>query len=64
MTMEALENRLMKTILCYGDSNTWGYPPVADLIVSSDIDGVHFELDQHRTLGLAVAEEVRRIVGK
>jgi lysophospholipase L1-like esterase len=31
----------------------------ADIIVSSDIDGIHFEADEHRKLGQAVADRVR-----
>jgi lysophospholipase L1-like esterase len=34
----------------------------ADIIVSSDIDGIHFEADEHRKLGLAVADKVREIL--
>ena len=33
------------------------------VIVSSDLDGIHFEADQHHKLGLAVAEKVRTILG-
>ena len=33
------------------------------MIRSSDVDGVHFERDDHRALGKAVAEEVKRILG-
>lgn len=31
------------------------------VIVSSDLDGIHFEAAEHRKLGLAVAAEVRRL---
>jgi lysophospholipase L1-like esterase len=34
----------------------------SEVIVSSDVDGVHFELDQHRRLGEAVAAIVRRLL--
>jgi lysophospholipase L1-like esterase len=33
----------------------------AEAIVSSDIDGVHLELSEHRKLGQAVAEAVRKV---
>jgi lysophospholipase L1-like esterase len=33
-----------------------------DVITSSDIDGVHFDLDQHRLLGEALAAKVQRIL--
>ncbi len=33
------------------------------VIVSSDIDGIHFEVDEHRKLGEAVAAKVRELVG-
>ena len=32
------------------------------VIVSSDLDGIHFEADQHRKLGQAVASRVREIL--
>jgi lysophospholipase L1-like esterase len=32
-------------------------------IVSSDLDGIHFEADQHEKLGLAVAGKVRALLG-
>jgi hypothetical protein len=34
----------------------------AQIIVSSDLDGIHFEADQHRKLSLAVAARVREIL--
>jgi lysophospholipase L1-like esterase len=34
----------------------------ADIIVSSDIDGIHFEADEHRKLGQAVADRVRGMI--
>ena len=43
----------------------WHDVPLLDageVIVSSDRDGIHFEADQHRNLGLAVAREVRRLL--
>jgi lysophospholipase L1-like esterase len=33
------------------------------VIVSSDLDGIHFEAGEHRKLGLAVADKVRALVG-
>ena len=33
-----------------------------EVIVSSPIDGIHWESDQHTRLGLAVAEKVREIL--
>jgi hypothetical protein len=35
----------------------------AEVIVSSDIDGIHFEVEEHRKLGEAVAAHVREILG-
>ena len=35
----------------------------AQVIVSSPLDGIHLEADQHRKLGLAVAARVREILG-
>ncbi|MEA2530751.1 MAG: hypothetical protein QOG89_2395, partial [Thermomicrobiales bacterium] len=34
-----------------------------DVIRSSDLDGIHFEADEHRKLGEAVAGEVKRLLG-
>lgn len=33
------------------------------VIRSSDLDGIHFEAEEHHRLGLAVADEARRILG-
>ena len=33
------------------------------IVVSSDLDGIHFEAAEHRKLGIAVAAEVRRLLG-
>src|SRR4030095_15934985 len=35
----------------------------SEVIVSSDVDGIHFEADDHRKLGEAVARQVRRLFG-
>ena len=35
----------------------------SQIIVSSDIDGVHFELSEHRKLGRAVSDRVRQLLG-
>jgi lysophospholipase L1-like esterase len=35
----------------------------AEFIVSSDVDGIHFEANAHRKLGQAVADKVRRMLG-
>jgi lysophospholipase L1-like esterase len=34
-----------------------------DVIVSSDVDGIHFDVGEHRKLGLAVAQKVKSILG-
>ena len=34
----------------------------SEVIVSSDIDGIHFEVGEHQKLGKAVADQVRRIL--
>jgi lysophospholipase L1-like esterase len=36
----------------------------SEVIGSSDVDGVHFEADQHRKLGEAVAKRVRQLLGE
>jgi hypothetical protein len=33
------------------------------VIVSSPVDGIHFDPEEHAKLGKAVAAEVRRIIG-
>jgi lysophospholipase L1-like esterase len=35
----------------------------SQVIVSSDLDGIHFEVGEHRQLGLAVAARVREMLG-
>ena len=35
-----------------------------DVIVSSVLDGIHFEVDEHRKLGEAVAAKVRELLEK
>jgi lysophospholipase L1-like esterase len=34
---------------------------ISDVIVSSDIDGIHFEAEEHRKLGETVASIVKKI---
>jgi len=34
----------------------------SEVIVSSDVDGIHFESDEHQKLGEAVAGQVRRLL--
>jgi len=34
----------------------------SEVIVSSDVDGIHFEAEEHRKLGEAVAGQVRRLL--
>ena len=34
----------------------------SQVIVSSHLDGIHFEIDEHRKLGLAVADKVKQIL--
>ena len=35
----------------------------SEVIVSSPVDGVHFDVEEHEKLGIAVAEKVREILG-
>lgn len=35
----------------------------SEVIVSSDIDGIHFDVEEHKKLGLAVAARIREILG-
>jgi len=39
------------------------YFDAGSVIVSSEKDGIHFDADEHRKLGEALADEVRRLVG-
>ena len=34
----------------------------SEVIISSDIDGIHFEASEHQKLGEAVADQVRKIL--
>jgi lysophospholipase L1-like esterase len=49
--------RVTKTYGCH-------FLDTAQIIVSSNLDGIHLEADQHRKLGLAVAARVREILKK
>ncbi len=40
-----------------------GFLDAGQVIVSSDLDGIHFEAGEHAKLGRAVAEQVKRICG-
>lgn len=46
-------------------ATSWGceFLDAGDVIVSSDLDGVHFEASEHQKLGWAVAEVVRKMLG-
>lgn len=44
----------------------WHHLPFFDagaVIVSSGKDGIHFDAEEHRKLGEALAHEVRRLIG-
>ena len=44
----------------------WRHMPFFDagaVIVSSEKDGIHFDADEHRKLGEALADEVQRLAG-
>jgi len=44
---------------------SWHHLPFFDagsVIVSSEKDGIHFDAEEHRKLGEALADEVRRLV--
>jgi lysophospholipase L1-like esterase len=50
----------------YRQAAEWAHLPFFDagsIIASSEIDGIHFEADEHRKLGEALADEVRRLTG-
>ena len=64
----------MKTVLCFGDSNTWGYDPATRSRFPSHVrwtgviaerlwDGYRVIADAHGKLGEALAEEVRQLIG-
>jgi lysophospholipase L1-like esterase len=46
-------------------ANWYGCPVLdtSEIIVSSDLDGIHFERDEHRKLGQAVAAAVKDLLG-
>ena len=50
----------MKTILCYGCD----FLDTSEFIVSSELDGIHFESSEHQKLGKAVAAAVKGILGE
>ena len=41
--------------------NDCAFLDTAEIIVSSEVDGIHFDLDEHRKLGQAVAARVREL---
>ena len=50
----------------YRQAAEWAHLPFFDagsVIVSSEIDGIHFEADEHRKLGEALVDDVRRLIG-
>lgn len=47
---ERKRNEKMKTILCYGDSNTHGHIPNSKDITPSDKDALHLEQESHAIL--------------
>lgn len=47
----------------FAASNRLGFFDAGSVICSSDLDGIHFEAASHRTLGEALAREVRSVIG-
>ena len=47
----------------FAEQNGCEYLDAREVIVSSDVDGIHFEADEHRKLGEAVAARIEGILG-
>jgi len=65
-TFEDAENRSRKFAVHYervARELGCAYLDTATVIVSSPIDGIHFEASEHRKLGKAVAAKVKELVG-
>jgi lysophospholipase L1-like esterase len=54
----------VKTILCFGDSNTWGcaFVDAGAHVRSSDTDGIHLDAPAHQRLGAVLARQVRELL--
>ena len=47
----------------FAENEGCGFLDAGEIMVSSDIDGIHFEAGEHRKLGEAVATRVREMLG-
>lgn len=47
----------------FAEDEGCGFLDAGEIMVSSDIDGIHFEVEAHRKLGEAVAARVREMLG-
>jgi len=47
----------------FAEQSGCGFLDAGEVIVSSDIDGIHLEAEEHRKLGEAVAARVRETLG-
>lgn len=47
----------------FAEQSGCGFLDASEVMVSSDIDGIHFEADEHRKLGEAIAMRIREILG-
>ena len=59
---EAKSRRFSKHCRRIAEEQGCEFFDTSEVIVSSDIDGIHFEADEHKKLGEAVADQVRKIL--
>lgn len=60
---EAKSRLLSKHYRRVAEERDCAFLDTSEVIISSDIDGIHFDVDEHKKLGLAVAARIREILG-
>jgi hypothetical protein len=59
---EEKSRQLPSVLKSYCDENSIRLFNAGDVVQTSPVDGVHWEADEHKKLGIAVAGEVREIL--
>ena len=61
---EKVSRELAGYYMLVAQQNRCGFLDAGEIIVSSDLDGVHFDREEHHKLGKAVASKVREMLDK
>ena len=56
-------NNFVNPLRLPGDEGLFAFLDASEVVVSSDLDGIHLEAGEHRKLGEAVADRVRSALG-